>query len=105
VKLVRFALASLTTGDTDIPGYIDTAEVFAWHEWNIGDDVQPGMHRKLRGKTLVVFQMKAGAAQWTAESFDEVSAKILEARGQTVDAKAHKELADGAKLRTSPFAV
>jgi hypothetical protein len=49
--------------------------------------------------------MKAGAAQWTAESFDEVSAKILEARGQTADAKHHKELADGEKLEKSRFAV
>jgi hypothetical protein len=105
MKLLRFALVSLTSGETDIPGYVDAGEIFAWHVWNIGDDVAPNMHRKLRGKTVVVLQMKAGAAQWTLESFDEVSAKILEARGQSADAKAHKELADGAKLQHSRLAI
>jgi hypothetical protein len=103
--IVRFALVSLTSGETDVPGYIDADEIFSWTVWNVGDDMPPSMHRKLRGKSLVTLLAKAGTTQWTMENFDEVSAKILEARGQTVDAKAHKELADGAKLRTSPFAV
>jgi|HubBroStandDraft_6_1064221.scaffolds.fasta_scaffold41034_5 hypothetical protein len=102
--LVRFALVSLTSGETDVPGYIDAGEVFAWHVWKI-DESTPGMHRSLRGKTVIAIQMKAGAAQWTLESFDEVSAKLLEARGQFPDAKTHKELADGAKVEKSRFAV
>lgn len=107
MKLIRFSLVSLTSGETNVSGYIDANEVFAWHEWNIGDDLPPGgnIHRTLRGKTLVVLNTKAGAVQWTVESFDQVSAKILEARGQTIDAKHHKELADGAKLERSRFAV
>jgi hypothetical protein len=103
-SIVRFNLVSLTSGETSVSGYVDANEVFAWHEWKI-EDGQPNIHRKLRGQTVVVLQMKAGAAQWTAESFDEVSAKILEARGQTADAKHHKELADGEKLEKSRFAV
>lgn len=104
-KLLKFALVSLTSGEMDLPGYMDANEIFAWHVWNIGDDVAPNMHRKMRGKTLVVLNTKPGAVQWTTESFDEVSAKILEARGQAKEAEAHKELADGAKLEKSRFAV
>jgi hypothetical protein len=103
--LVRFALVSLTSGETNLPGYVDPNEVFAWCVWNVGDDLPPNMSRKLRGKSLVTLQFKAGATQWTLESFDEVSAKLLEARGQTIDAKAHKELAEGAKLNKSALAV
>ena len=101
---MRFALISLTTAET-IPGYIDANDIFAWHVWNVSDELAPNMHRKLRGKTLVVLNTKPGAVQWTEESFDEVSAKILEARGQTADAKTHKELAEGARVEKSRFAV
>jgi hypothetical protein len=106
MKMVRFTLTSLTTAE-EIPGYMDANEIFAWHVWNIGDDIPPGgnIHRKLRGKTLVVLNTKPGAIQWTQESFDEVSAKILEARGQAGDAKTHKELAEGARVEKSRFTV
>jgi hypothetical protein len=105
MKPIRFALVSLTTAE-EIPGYLDVEQIFAWHVWNVGDDVAPNMHRKMRGKTLVVLNTKPGAVQWTEESFDEVSAKILGALGQTGDAyNAHKELAEGAKLKTSSLAI
>lgn len=105
-KFVRFAFVSLTSGEADLSGYVDPGEVFAWSVWNVGDDLPPNMSRKLRGKSLITIQFKAGATQWTLESFDEVSAKLLEARGQTEDAKAHKELAAEARtLDRSRFAV
>jgi len=106
MKLIRFALVSLTSGETDLGGYVDASDVVSWNVWNIPDDVNagPNIHRRMRGKSLVALNLRGGICHWTTESFDEVSAKLLEARGQAADAKAHKELADGAKLEKSRFA-
>lgn len=106
-KLVQFALVSLTSGETELGAYIDSDEVVSFNVWNIGEELPPGgqIHRKMRGKSLVSLNLRGGIAHWTDESFDEVAAKLLEARGQTADAKHHKELADGAKVEKSRFAV
>ena len=104
-KMIPIKFVSLQTAENDLPAYIDAAEIICISVWRIGDEVGPNMHRKMRGKTLVTLMTKAGTMNWTEEGFDEVSAKILEARGQTADAKTHKELADGAKLEKSRFAV
>lgn len=106
-KLIRFALVSLTSGETDLGAYVDAAEVVSINVWNIGDELPPGgqIHRKMRGKSLVSLNLRGGIAHWTDESFDEVAAKLLEARGQTTEAKTHKDLADGAKLQRSRLAI
>jgi len=106
-KLIRFALVSLTSGETDLGGYVDSADVVSWNVWNISDELPPGggIHRKMRGKSLVALNLRGGIAHWTTESFDEVSARILEARGQAAEAKTHKDLAEGAKLQHSRLAI
>lgn len=105
--LIRFALVSITSGETDLGGYVDSAQVVSWNVWNIADDLSmgAGIHRKMRGKSLVALNLRGGIAHWTTENFDEVSAKLLEARGQTREAKTHKDLADGAKLQHSHLAI
>jgi hypothetical protein len=106
-KLVKFALVSLTSGEIDLGGYVDSSEVVSFNVWNIGDELPPGggIHRKMRGKSLVSLNLRGGIAHWTDETFDDVAAKLLEARGQSAEAKTHKDLADGAKIQKSRLAI
>lgn len=85
--LLRFQLVSVQSGDMDLPAYIDASEITSWSVWRVGDDVPPGMHRKLRGKVLTTLQQKNGAINWTEESFHSVSTRILTMRALILEAK------------------
>jgi hypothetical protein len=84
---LRFLLANIQSGEVDVSSYIDTNEIASWNTWNVGDQPGPGIHRLMRGKKIVVINMKGGLAHWCIESFDSVAARILEARGNETDAQ------------------
>lgn len=104
--MVSLDFLNLQTGDDKVPGYLDAEQVLSWTAWKI-EELQPGMHRSLRGKTLVTITTKAGSMNWTAESFHRVSAKLLRPLGHAELAAAHEkeaELETAAALH-SKFAV
>ena len=86
---VHFSLVNIQSGETGIPGYVDVNEIASWNRWKVPDDLAGGLHRSLRGKLIIVLNMKVGITHWCEESFDAVSARILEARGQKDRAEIH----------------
>jgi hypothetical protein len=111
--LLHFLLVNTLSGETEIPGYIDVAELASWTRWKVPDDAPmggPSPHRTLRGKFLISLNTKGGMTHWTDESFDSVSARILEARGQKDRAEIHAaanaaEKARELQTKKSPMAV
>jgi hypothetical protein len=90
--LLYFEAVNTLTGETAIPGYIDVDELASWTRWKVPDDAgggPGGVHRSLRGKLLISLNTKGGMTHWTDESFDSVSARILEVRGQKDRAEIH----------------
>jgi hypothetical protein len=105
--LLHFQLINMQTGETDIPGYIEADAILSWNVWKLGDDLSQGMHRTMRGKTIVVINVNngIGLAHMTTDSFDSVSARILEARGQKDRAEIHAAAHASAKINKSSLAV
>ncbi len=111
--LLQFSLVNIATGETGIPGYVDVNEIASWNRWKVPDDTPGGpggLHRTLRGKLITTLNMKTGATHWSDETFDAVSARILEARGQKDQAEIHRAARAGeqtAELQSkkSPLAV
>jgi len=106
--LLQFPLVNLQTGKTQIPGYVDVTEIASWNLWTVPDDAiggPQGLHRSLRGKEIVVLSTKSGLTHWTDDSFDSVSARILDARGQKDRAEIHAAAHAAAKTNKSPLAV
>lgn len=101
---VKFLLVNTASGEEHIPQYVDAGEIVCWGPWVVPDSLPPGMHRSLRGRTLVVLNTKTGHMHWCEESFDVVSARILAARGQHEEAKVH-EAAAALHAPKSPLAV
>ncbi len=103
---VEFLVVNTSSGEEHIPQYVDTAEIVSWGPWTVPDSLPQGMHRTLRGRTLVILNMKSGHMHWCEESYHAVSAYILIARDQNVAAKAHSDKAAAEKaMRPSPLAV
>jgi hypothetical protein len=103
---LQFPFVNVATGETGVPAYVDAEQIMVWYQWIIPDDLGQGVSRKLRGKTLVVLVTKSGSQHWTDDSFDSVSARILEAKGQKDRAQLHAA-AHAAELlkKKSPLAV
>lgn len=95
-KFLRFQLINPQTGKPEDEAYVDAEQVSTWQSMKTKYD---------KPCTLINFKSGMGFAYQVNVSFDEASAMILEARGQSADAKHHKELADGAKLKTSSLAI
>lgn len=91
--VVKLLLVNTGSGEEHIPQYVDANEVVSWGPWLVPDSLPQGMHRSLRGRTLVVLNFKTGMMHWCEESFDAVSARILIARGQVDEGEAHKSAA------------
>lgn len=96
MSFLKFQLINPQTGKPEDEAYVDAEQISTWQSMKTKYD---------KPCTLINFKSGMGFAYQVNASFDEVSAKILEARGQSADAKVHKELADGAKLEKSRFAV
>ncbi len=103
--LLQFPLVNLQTGETEIPGYLDADNVISWNVWNVPSDLPSGIHRTMRGKAIVCINLKGGLAHWTDDSFDSVSARILEARGQKDSAEVHVAVHAAAKINKSRLAI
>jgi hypothetical protein len=101
---LHFACVNIQTGEFEIPSYVDVTEIVSWNRWKVPDDQAGGIHRGLRGKLIIVLNMKSGIAHWTDESFDSVSARILEARGQDA-ATAARLMKDRAELHAAAYAA
>jgi hypothetical protein len=84
---------------------VDTAEIVSWGPWVVPDSVPQGMSRQLRGRTLVVLNMKSGHMHWCEQNYHAVSAQILEARGQHAGAELHRDEAIRHAVSKSPLAV
>lgn len=95
-KFLKFHLIDPQTGKPGDEAYVDSELIGSWQSMKTKHD---------KPCTLINIKSGMGFAYQVNETFDEVSAKLLEARGQTADARIHKELADGAKLEKSRFAV
>jgi hypothetical protein len=91
--VVKVLLVNTGSGEEHIPQYVDANEIVSWGPWLVPDSLPQGMHRSLKGRTLVVLNFKTGMMHWCEESFDAVSARILAARGQEAEAKAHEAAA------------
>jgi hypothetical protein len=104
---LQFPLVNLQSGKIQIPGYVDATEIISWNVWTVPDDAigPAGIHRTLRGKEIVCMNMKGGMVHWTDDSFDSVSARLLEARGQKDRAEIHAAAHAAAKINKSPLAV
>lgn len=90
---VKFLLVNTSSGEEHIPGYVDVNDIASWSPWVVPDSLPQGMHRSFRGRTLSVLNLKSGHMHWCEESFDAVSARILTAREQHTEAKAHEAAA------------
>ena len=106
----KFLVVNVQDGRFDVPCYIDCEQISEWHEWKTGMDLPQGVHRNLRDKTLIVINMKTGGMHWCQESFDAVSARILEARQQGTLAEIHRAAQAASEAaaitsRKSPLAV
>lgn len=100
----QFFVVNTSSGEQHIPQYVDCKEVVSWGPWVVPDPLPQGMHRSLKGRTLIVLNMKTGHMHWCEESFDAVSARLLAARGQHEEVKAH-EAAAALNAPKSPLAV
>jgi hypothetical protein len=96
MSFLLFQLINPQTGKPEDEAYVDADQVSTWQSMKTKYD---------KPCTLINFKSGMGFAYQVNATFNEVSARILEARGQSADAKHHKELADGAKVETSRFAV
>jgi len=98
---VKLLLVNTSSGEEHIPTYADANEISSWGPWVVPDPLPQGMHRSLRGRTLVVLNFKTGMMHWCEESFDAVSARILAARGQDAEAKVHEAAAKTSAPRSA----
>lgn len=101
---LKFLVVNTSSGEEHIPQYVDANEIISWGPWVLPESLPPGMHRSFRGRTLIVLNLKSSHMHWCEESFDAVSARILAARGQEAEAKAHAAAA-ALNAPKSPLAV
>lgn len=108
--IIFIQFVNVATGECGIPAYIDAAKISKWYRWQVPDDLpfspnQATPHRSLRGKQLTVIENENGQS-WSDEPFWQLSASILEARGEKALSLYAKNLAAEEKgASKSPLAV